>query len=490
MSHTLTLPEPPLIWRRFYELSRIPRESKKEDRAVEWLIHTGKALGCTVETQPLAGQDRPYFANVLLRKPATPGRESHPTVVLQAHIDMVCEKNEGCAHDFATDPIALRIVGDNMWATDTTLGADNGIGLCAALAALEDPELEHGPLEVLITVDEEAGMTGARKLQPNWLKGEYLFNLDSEEEGFATISCAGALDSTGSLKLHLQQPPAGQICLALKVRGLKGGHSGIEIGKGLGNANKVLAEVLTALSALATLTLAKVKGGNKRNAIPREATAVFFVRPEKQQALLAEVDACASRICSRLQDIDPGLTITLAADEATEVMSSGDAAAILSTLNALPHGVECWSRVVEGQPETSTNLAMCDTRDGLFEVNLLSRSNVEPAKRALADTIAAIFAGHGLTCREGNDYPGWEPAPESELVRLLKLTHQKTFGTGIQIVSIHAGLECGLIGQNYPEMQMISIGPDMWGPHTPEEHVSIPSVANFWKLLRACLAAV
>jgi dipeptidase D len=404
---------------------------------------------------------------------------------------MVCEKNADCGHDFSRDPIALRIDGDFVRATGTTLGADNGIGVCAALAAVADPALEHGPLEVIVTVDEEAGMSGARLLKPGWLRAKYLLNLDSEEEGEATISCAGARDSQGTRNLTLVPASPGQVCLALKVRGLAGGHSGLNIGEGRGNSNKVMGRALTKLMESATLELASVKGGNKRNAIPREATAVFFC-DAADEARLREITArLQTDERAALSEVDAGLTIALEPSASADtVMSAADARAVLDVLNNLPNGKLAMSKEVSGLVETSTNLAIVSTVGEAVEIALLSRSSVDASKAEVAKQIRAVFSAHGFRCEELNDYPGWQPAPESDVVRLVKRAHEEVTGVPLKITAMHAGLECGLVGNAYPHMQMISFGPGMWGVHTPEEHVSISSVANFWKLLRGVIERV
>lgn len=479
--------QPELIWRFFSELAQIPRESKKEDRAVQWLMDTGRALGCEVETQPIAGPGRPLFANVLLRKPAKPGCEHFPAIALQAHIDMVCEKNEGVAHDFSTDPLQLRIIDGNVWATDTTLGADNGIGLCAALAALADPDLQHGPLEVLVTVDEEAGMSGARNLKPGWLKADYLLNLDSEEEGEATISCAGAIDSIGTRPISMRPLPEGHEVLAIKVRGLRGGHSGLNIGEGRGNALKILGQVMFGVHAGSPSLVCSVQGGNKRNAIPREATALMAVPVARAERARHAASLVIEHLTKTFADVEPGLTVTVESAEPVPVMNPADSAAILHILGELPNAVVAMSADVPGLVQTSTNLGIATTSKSAVEINLLSRSSVDSEKLALASRISETFLRHGFAVRQDNDYPGWKPQPDSDVVQLVKRVHLEEFGRELKITAIHAGLECGLIGLACPDLQMISFGPSMWGVHTPQEHVSIASVANFWKLLRAVL---
>jgi dipeptidase D len=475
------------VWDFFRQLSAIPRESKHEDRAVEWLVRTGTQLGCEVETQPLAGPDRPHFANVLLRKAACPGCEAWPVIALQAHIDMVCEQNEGTGHDFTRDGIRLFVDGDHLRAEGTTLGADNGIGVCAALAALAGPGLRHGPLEVLITVDEEAGMSGARLLRPGWLRARHLFNLDSEEEGEATISCAGARDSTGRRPLARVPAPAGTSAFALKVRGLRGGHSGLNIGENRGNAIKVLSGVLSALHAVQPVTLAGVTGGNKRNAIPREATAHLWLDPAFAISASALVAQAAGAMRAAFPE-DPGLTIALEPATAPDAFTPADGDSLIRVLESLPHGVAAMSAEVPGLVETSTNLALVAMTASGVEINLLTRSSVDVAKAALSARIAAVFATCGFSCDEANDYPGWQPQPHSAIARHLQRVHRDVTGRELKISAFHAGLECGLLGMACPGIEMISFGPNMWGVHTPQEHVSISSTDRFFSLLCAVLS--
>jgi dipeptidase D len=474
--------EPKTIWSYFLELSKIPRGSKNEAAAAAWVADQAKALGCEVE--------RDEVGNVIIRKQATPGREGRPTTCLQAHVDMVCEKNEGTDHDFTRDPIQVWRDGDLLRATGTTLGADNGIGVAAALAVLASTDIVHGPIEALITIDEETGLTGANGLQAGRLKAKFLLNLDSEEEGFLTIGCAGGVDTIATRKLNRTAPPAGSRAYRLKVSGLKGGHSGIDINAGRGNALRLLAQVLGLLRPEFNLALASIKGGNKRNAIPREASAMIFLDPAKEQAIRQGLAAHETHWRAALGAFDSGLHLAIETGEAAQAMSSTDADALIQLLLALPHGVEAMSPDIKGLVQTSTNLGVIETREDAVEVNLLTRSSIDASKAALTERIAATCALAGFESYTSGGYPGWKPEPEASLVRIVNDANQAIFGKPLKIIAIHAGLECGLIGEKYTSMEMVSFGPSMWDVHTPDEHVSVPSVGNFWKLLVAVLEAM
>lgn len=474
--------DPQTLWAYFSELSKIPRGSKHEAAAADWVAEQGRKLGCEV--------DRDAVGNVLIRKKAKPGREGRPVTCLQAHVDMVCEKNEGTSHDFTMDPIQLVRDGDWLRANGTTLGADNGVGVCAALAVLASQDIQHGPLEVIVTIDEETGLTGANGIQPGWLKAKYLLNLDSEEEGFLTIGCAGGVDTIAIRKLAMGSPRSGTSPYRLKVCGLKGGHSGIDIHAGRGNAIRLLAQVLVSLQTDFDFQLASINGGNKRNAIPREASAHLFMASAKAASFKVELARHEAHWKAAYGALDPGLTFKLEPGEGDQVLSTADATALIQLLLALPHGVEAMSPNIAGLVQTSTNLAVIDVANGQAEVNLLTRSSIDASKFALSERIAAICALAGFEAHSSGAYPGWKPEPEASLVTLVNEANQQVFGKALEIVAIHAGLECGLIGEKYPEMEMVSFGPNMWDVHTPDEHVSISSVGNFWKLLVAVLEKV
>jgi len=476
--------EPQGLWKYFLGLSRIPRGSKNEAAAAQWVADQAVALGCDVT--------RDAVGNVIIRKNATPGREKAPVTALQAHVDMVCEKNEATQHDFLKDPIALRRDGDKLLATGTTLGADNGIGVAAALAVLESKTIKHGPLEVLITIDEETGLTGAGGLAEGLLKAQYLLNLDSEEEGDLTIGCAGGIDTMATRRVALVPATAGKAAYRLKVMGLKGGHSGVEIHQGRGNALRILAGVLWSLAPRFGMEMVSFAGGNKRNAIPREGSAVFFMDPAKLEEFKAAVTAMEQDYRSALGAFDPGLAMVVETktDAPAKVMDSRDARAVVNFLYTVPHGVEANSPDIADLVQTSTNLAIISTKDDLIEVSTSQRSSIAGSKIDMANRISATCELAGFEAKRGDGYPGWKPDPKAALVKVVNAVHEKTFGKPMAIKAIHAGLECGLIGEKYPGMQMVSFGPSMWDVHTPDENVSISSVGNFWTLLVAVLENV
>ncbi|MFY3744523.1 beta-Ala-His dipeptidase [Anaeromyxobacter sp. Red801] len=483
MSADLGTLEPRALWSYFLDLSRIPRSSKNEAAAAAWVEGEARRLGCEVE--------RDAIGNVLVRKRASPGREGRPALALQGHLDMVCEKNEGTPHDFEKDPIQVWRDGEVLRARGTTLGADNGVGVAAALAVLASRDLAHPAIEALFTVDEETGLTGANNLKPGWLRAPRLLNLDSEEEGELTIGCAGGVDTVVSRALAVEPAPAGRTALRLRVMGLKGGHSGVDIAAGRGNAVRLLGQVLEALAARHDLRVAALKGGNKRNAIPREASAVVLVEPAREAALRADAAALEQDWKAALGAFDPGLAVVLEPGAAAQVIAAADARAVIGLLVAGPHGVEAMSPAIPGLVQTSTNLAIVDADAGAAtpraEVCFLTRSAIDASKRALAARIAAIAALAGFEARHSGGYPGWKPEPGSAMVALVNGVHQELFGKPMLVKAIHAGLECGLIGEKYPGMEMASIGPSMWDAHTPDERVSIASVAAFWRLLTAIL---
>ncbi|MGV3662955.1 MAG: beta-Ala-His dipeptidase [Prosthecobacter sp.] len=478
-------PQP--LWSLFEELTRIPRASGHEGQAVQWLKQKGALFGCEVEFQPL-GPD-PAVGNVLLRKPATPGREGRPGVILQAHIDMVCVRGNASTHDFSRDPLVLQMKDHDLYATDTTLGADNGIGVCAALAVLASQEVEHGPLEVLITVDEESGLTGAQNLRPNWLRGRYLLNLDSEDEGELTIGCAGGVDNIATRQVSRVAAPSGAKCVKITLEGMNGGHSGMAIGKAHCNALRLLVHVLRPWMRQFGLSLASFQGGKFRNAIPAAASATVWV-PDEQVAGLERAVAEAEAFWQKALKYHPKLRLHLTPAEADSAVAEADTRVFLDVLQALPHGVEGMSPEVPGLVETSTNLATAEIRGDTARVTLLTRSSVEVAKAMFVCRIDAIFRMAGFAPRTENNYVGWEPLADNFIVKLCDETHRSLFGKPATIAAVHAGLECGVIGATYPDIEMVSFGPTIREAHTPEENVHIPSVTTFWQLLTTVLGRV
>lgn len=476
--------EPKLLWGFFLGLSKIPRGSKNEAAAADWVAERARAFGGTVE--------RDAVGNVLIRKAASPGREDRPAVALQCHVDMVCEQNEGTGHDFTRDPIRVRRVGDHLRATGTTLGADNGIGVAAALAVLADETLARPAIEVLVTIDEETGLTGAANLAPGWLKAPRLLNLDSEAFGEVTIGCAGGVDTLARRRVAFEAAPAGATALRVKVHGLKGGHSGIDIHAGRANALRLLAAALEPVAREDGLRLAALGGGNKRNAIPREASATLILGRTSEADLRARIATFTEAARLAFAEFDPGIEITVSpASVAVErVMTRADTEAVLGLLLAGPHGVEAMSPAVPGLVQTSTNMGVVELVGDVVTVCFLSRSAIESSKDMLRERIEAIASRGGFVCEHTTGYPGWRPEPNSAIVALVRETFRRCFGREIKVMALHAGLECGLIDEKYPRMEMASIGPDMGDVHTPDEFVSISSVQQFWPFLRAILEAM
>jgi dipeptidase D len=468
------------LWKHFLELSSIPRSSGNEKAAVCYVADKASRMGHAVTVDE--------SGNLVIRKKAAPGRENASGVVLQAHVDMVCEKNEGTRHDFLKDPIAVYRDEDLLRARGTTLGADNGIGVAAALAILESTDIKHGPLEVLITIDEETGLTGANRFKGGILRGRYFLNLDSEEEGVLTIGCAGGIDTVVTRTLDLKDAGPAKKAYRLKVHGLRGGHSGVDIHRGRGNSICMLARTLYKLIPDLGLDLAGIDGGNKRNAIPREAFAVVLAPPELEAMLKAAVLTCADELRRAFGAFDPGVDLALEPVAApAKVMSAADARAVVCFLFTAPQGVIAMSPDIEGLVQTSTNLGVVETKEDKVEILFLSRSSIDSCKMALASRIAALAALAGMECAHTGSYPGWKPEPGTSLVKIVLGLYERMYGRHMTVKAMHAGLECGIIGERYPGMEMVSIGPDMWDVHTPEEKVSISSSARFLDFLKAII---
>ncbi|HZF10032.1 MAG TPA: beta-Ala-His dipeptidase [Thermoanaerobaculia bacterium] len=479
--------DPQPLWRHFDQILTVPRASKDEGRMREQVIAAAARRGLAHRT------DR--VGNVVVKVPASPGREGAPVVVLQSHLDMVNEKNSDVAHDFAKDPILPRQVGEYVQATGTTLGADNGIGVATMLALMEVDDLGdrvHGPLELLFTIDEETGLTGAQELDPSLLSGLLLLNLDSEEEGTVTVGCAGGVDTLLSLPLATEPCPAGMTAVELRLGGLQGGHSGMQIHLQRGNAIKLLARALFAVAHGANsvpFSLASFAGGNKRNAIPREAVARVVVAPEKREAFLQAVRREIKAIQAEVRPADPGLSLADAAVDLPErVWTGATARTVLALLDALPHGVLAMSLDIPGLVETSTNVAVVVDRGDTLEIHNSSRSSVASALTATRLRLNALAELAGAAATSSDGYPGWKPDLTSRLLGIVKAVHRRVLGHEPMVQAIHAGLECGLIGEKVPGMDMISIGPQIEGAHSPDERVKIPSVAEFWRFLTALLA--
>lgn len=476
--------KPAALWRIFADICKVPRPSKREGQIIAWLQRFGQEHGIATETDA-AG-------NVLMRKAATAGYESHPAIVLQAHMDMVCEKNSDTAHDFERDAIEPYIDGGWVKARGTTLGADNGIGMAAALAVLTSDEVKHGPIECLFTVDEETGLTGAFALADNALHGDMLINLDSEDDGEFFIGCAGGIDTTATLDYTPENAPEGKFHFRLTVKGLAGGHSGDDIDKGHGNAIKILTRFLWQTAHETDLTLASIDGGNLRNAIAREATAVAAVPMDYKETLRANLNRFAADVEAELAATEPNLRIDLeSAQKPAAAIDQKTSGKLLDALYACPHGVLRMCDDMPGLVETSTNLASVKMLDGnRILITTSQRSSVESSKHDAARMVESAFALAGATVTHGDGYPGWRPNPNSPLAKLTAATYERLFGTKAKIRAIHAGLECGLFSEKYPHLDMVSMGPTMRGVHSPDERLEIAATERFWQLLVAILEAL
>jgi dipeptidase D len=472
--------EPRHLWQHFDHIRAIPRPSRHEEKIREHLLAWAKQRGFATRVDK-AG-------NMVVSVPASKGREHAPTLVLQAHMDMVCEKNADVTFDFSRDAIQLQRDGDWLKARGTTLGADNGIGLAAALAVADDPAVTHGPLELLITMDEETGLTGAAQLDASLVSGRRLLNLDTEELYAIYVGCAGGGNSTFTLPVKREAVSAGARALEIAVTGLKGGHSGIEIHLQRGNAIRLLARVLRAAGA--ECRLVKIDGGNAHNAIPREARATCVVPASHADALHRTVETVGAAIKAELSVADPGITVSLnaAGDSPAQVLTADSSRRVVSMLSAIPHGVDAMSLDVPGLVETSSNLAAVRTEGDTVSVLISVRSSVRSSLLALRERaeIAAELAGASV--EHTDPYPGWKPNLKSEVLRLAQRVHHDKLKREPELKAVHAGLECGVIGEKLPGIDMISFGPWIEGPHSPAERVNIPSVATFWTFLSALVA--
>lgn len=474
--------EPNSVWKHFADLCQFPRQSKEECALREHLLQWAEGRGLQAEVDG-AG-------NLLVRKRASPGRENWPGIVLQAHLDMVCQKNAGTNHDFSRDPIRPCVRDGWLVAPDTTLGADNGVGVALMLAALEDAELVHGPLEALFTVDEEAGMGGARGLAEGWLQGRLMLNLDTEEWGEFFLGCAGGLDVNVSRPGKEEIPPADHVGLRINLGGLRGGHSGVDIHEERGNAIKLLVRVLCDLQLRFSLHLAELNGGTARNALPREASAVVAVPAGNVAALQDSLQSWQELLRRELRGIEDGISIECFPMTLGPVLNAGEQVVWLASLNAAPHGVWRRSLSVPGVVETSNNLGMVAVGPGGGTCNFMVRSLLDSGSLALADQILSLFSLSGTSAEKSGHYPGWAPNPASPLLALCQSVFIREFAAESAVQVIHAGLECGIIAAKYPGLDIVSFGPTIRGAHAPGEAVEIDSVGRVWRLLTAILANV
>ena len=477
--------EPKGLWSSFYSLTQIPRPSGKRKEIADFLVNYGKSLG--LETL----QDE--IGNVLIRKPASAGYENHPGVILQGHMDMVPQKNSDKQFDFEKDPIEAYIEDNGQWVTadGTTLGADNGIGVATAMSILADKNAVHPPLEAFFTIDEETGMYGANDLKSGWLKGKYLLNLDSETEGELYVGCAGGIDAEATFAYQPVETEEGDIALKVTLKGCKGGHSGCDIHLQRANAIKLLFRFLKDAVANFEARLACVEGGNMRNAIPREASAVITIPEESYQDVQDLVDRYEDLWLREYDGVETDLHFTAEEVECPKMEMPEDVQDFLiHAITLCPHGVY---RVIPEMPdivETSNNLAIIETKENTVKVICLARSSVESRKEELASVIQSAFSLAGGEVKFDGAYPGWKPNFKSGLLKTMKETYEKEFGTEPRIVTIHAGLECGIIGSKYEGMEMISFGPTIEHPHSPDERVNIATVQKFYRYVQAALKAL
>ena len=474
--------EPKVLWKHFDALTRIPRPSKKEARAREYVISQAGRLGLEVIED--------HAANLIIRKPAFAGREQAPMSLLQAHLDMVCEKDEGADHNFETDPIRVTRDGDWVKAVGTTLGADNGIGVAAALAVMESKNIAHGSLEFVFTVDEETGLTGATEFRSGLLRSQYFLNLDSEEIGILYIGCAGGVNTIARRKFTRQRA-RGSKGYRIKVSGLRGGHSGVDIHQGRGNALRILGNVVQAALSQLPIEVADINGGNAHNAIPREATAVVVLDGKRSNKLKNIVSKAETEFKTDLGSFDPGLQITVETVARPEkTIKPKDAQAIVDLMVAIPHGILAMSPDMAGLVQNSTNFATMKTDGNSVEILTSQRSAIDDSRRVAANAVATVCRLAGFEVEHTGSYPGWKPQPNNGLVRKAQDVHERVFGKPASLIAIHAGLECGVIGEKYPGMQMISFGPTIVDVHSPNERVQISTVESFWHYLTALLESI
>ena len=472
--------EPKHLWKRFYEITQVPRPSKKEEKIRTHLRELLKNLKTEFKEDTTG--------NIVALVPATPGHENAPTIVLQGHVDMVCEKNKDKQHDFDNDSIDVSVKDGWVVADRTTLGSDNGIGVAAALAIITDTGAVHGPIEILMTVDEETGLTGANNLEPGFITGKILLNMDSEEDGTFYVGCAGGVDTVATFEIKAEKKnPSTQVC-ELHVTGLKGGHSGLDIQEGRGNAIKILGRALKKLESI-EYKLAAIEGGSLRNAIPREAEAILFLSENDFPNADEVINEFQKSIQNEYRTVDKGVKVFLKKTDLKfeNVFTDEFTNEIINVILALPHGVISMSQDILGLVETSTNLATINLVDGKVRMGTSQRSSVDSAKEYIANSVSAVFNLTDADVKAGDGYPGWKPNMDSELLKVSKKVFKEMFGKEAEIKAIHAGLECGILEGKNPGMDMISFGPTIQNAHSPDEKVNVETVSKFYDLLKGIL---
>ncbi|WP_419868559.1 aminoacyl-histidine dipeptidase [Chryseobacterium sp. CT-SW4] len=471
--------EPQIVWKNFSKLNTVPRPSKKEEKVIAFIKEFGENLGLETTVDEVG--------NVIIKKPATPGMENRKSVILQSHLDMVCQKNNDINFDFETEGIKMEIDGDWVKAKGTTLGADNGLGVAAIMSVLESSDIPHPAIEALFTIDEETGMTGALGLKSGQLTGDILLNLDTEEDDEIDIGCAGGVDVTISQKYNTEEVK-GQV-VRIEVKGLKGGHSGMDIHKGLGNSNIILGRILYKSIEKQNPQLISIDGGGLRNAIPREAVALVSVRNANE--FIEETTVLKKEIIEEFASVEPSIQINIENSTSSEkAVSEEDSKKIILVLKSLHNGVYRMSPDVADLVESSNNVARVELKGGELRILNLSRSSVESSKDSVAEQLKSVSELAGMNVELSGSYPGWKPKPGSEIVQLMEKIYENKFNEKPHVVACHAGLECGIIGANYPEMEMVSFGPTIKGAHSPDERANITSTQKFWSYLKDILAQI
>lgn len=470
--------EPKVLWNHFAEINAIPRASKKEEQIIAYMVSFGKGLGLETIVDPVG--------NVIIRKPATPGMENRKPVVLQSHLDMVHQKNEETIFDFDTEGIKMIVDGDWVKADGTTLGADNGLGVAAIMAVLSSDGVEHPDIEALFTIDEETGMTGAQGLQAGYLHGDILLNLDTEEDDEIDIGCAGGIDVTARKTFNPEAVSVGVQAYRITVKGLQGGHSGMDIHKGFGNANKLMNQILLSLDSL--IQISSLKGGSLRNAIPRESSAVVVCAENNSETILSKSAAVFKSIKETFKTIEPKLICTIeAVDLPVNTMPRADQSNLLNAIEGAINGVFKMSNDMEDLVEASNNIARVVVDKGAVTIACLTRSSVEESKHEVAESLKHVFEKEGFKVEFSGSYPGWSPNPDSAILKVLESLYLELYKSKPSVVACHAGLECGILGTHYPEMDMISFGPTIKGAHSPDERACISSTKRFWIFLQEIL---
>lgn len=471
--------EPQIIWKNFSKLNAVPRPSKKEEKVIAFIKGFGEDLGLETTVDEVG--------NVIIKKPATAGMENRKSIVLQSHLDMVCQKNNDVNFDFETEGIKMEIDGDWVKAKGTTLGADNGLGVATIMSILESSDIPHPALEALFTIDEETGMTGAIGLKPGQLTGEILLNLDTEEDDEIDIGCAGGVDVTITQNYAVEDSK-GQV-VRIEVKGLQGGHSGMDIHKGFGNANIILGRLLYKGLENQNIELISIDGGGLRNAIPREGVAIISVR--NAQEFIQEATVLKAEILEEFASVEAGLQINIENSTSSDkAISEADSKKVILTLKGLHNGVYRMSPDVADLVEASNNVARVELKGGELKILNLTRSSVDSSKYSTAEQLKSVAELAGMNVVFSGSYPGWKPRPGSEIVQIMEKIYTEKFNEKPHVVACHAGLECGIIGANYPDMEMVSFGPTIRGAHSPDEKANIPSAQKFWSFLKDILANI